>query len=177
MTGSPQLSDEQQHRLMADLCMIAQGFHPSGARTAELIADGYVWVFIAPPPKHGLTGLGKTILVSLACQGTSLFPSQLADAANQVDSSVKGFAAGTSFLDELETQARCGKRLTPTLEQGASLRRSLVLLILLLAMPLSIPVLLPLLTGLVLLAGLVLPRIRILLALNAHDCSPFATSQ
>jgi hypothetical protein len=114
-------SEDQRLHLLADLCMVAQGFHPSRRRADELITDGLIWVLVAKPPKHGLTALGKATLVSLVCQGTSLDASQLADAAKQVDSAVTAFAAGTALLDELETQARDGNRLIPTNEQGGFL--------------------------------------------------------
>ena len=114
-------SEEQQLCLLADLCMVAQGFHPAPDRTAALIAQGYVWVLVAKPPKHGLTELGKGRLVSIVCEGPSLTPSALSDVAKQVDSSVTGFAAASAFLDEVETHARCGHRLAPTAEQGGVL--------------------------------------------------------
>lgn len=117
----PSSPSEHQLCLLADLCMVAQGFHPAPDRTAALIAEGYVWVMVAKPPKHGLTELGKRQLVCLVCEGTSLTPSALSDAAKQVDSSVTGFAAASAFLDEVETQARCGHRVAPTAEQGGCL--------------------------------------------------------
>ncbi|HEL3017005.1 TPA: hypothetical protein UL935_002803 [Stenotrophomonas maltophilia] len=122
MSELPEPSSGSEHlRLLADLCMVAQGFHPSRCRADELIADGLIWVLVAKPPKHGLTALGRTTLISLVFQGTSLDPSELADAAKHVDSAVTAFAAGTALLDELETQAREGNRVMPTVEQGGIL--------------------------------------------------------
>lgn len=119
MSELPEPSSGSEHlHLLADLCMVAQGFHPSRCRADELVADGLIWVLVAAPPKHGLTALGKTTLVSLVCKGTSLDPSQLAEAARRGGSYATTYAAGTSLLDELETQAREGNRLIPTAEQG-----------------------------------------------------------
>lgn len=97
--------------------MLAQGFHPAPDRTAALIAEGYFWVLVAKPLKHRLTELGKTQLVCLVYEETSLTPSEVSDFAKQVNSSVIGFAAASAFLHAIETQARCGHRLAPTAEQ------------------------------------------------------------
>ena len=113
--------EEEQLELMADLSMVAQGFRPSPSRLMELVAAGLVWVLIAKPPQHGLTGLGKTRLVSLVCDGSRLDPTELAAVAERLTPSVTDFAAGTAFLDELESQARSGQKLLPSLEQGTFL--------------------------------------------------------
>jgi hypothetical protein len=107
--------------LMADLSMVAQGFRPSPSRAAELVDAGFVWVMIAKPPQHGLTALGKTTLISLVCDDASLDLAELATAAERLTPSVTDFASGTAFLDELESRARSGQKIRPTLEQGAFL--------------------------------------------------------
>jgi hypothetical protein len=113
--------EEKSLGLMADLSMVAQGFRPSPSRAAELVDAGFVWVMIAKPPEHGLTALGKTTLISLVCDDASLDLAELATAAELLTPSVTDFASGTAFLDELESRARSGQKIRPTLEQGAFL--------------------------------------------------------
>lgn len=107
--------------LLADLSMVAQGFRPSPSRATKLVDAGVVWVMVDKPPQQGLTSLGKTALMSLVCDDALLDPADLAAATERLSPSVTDFASGTAFLDELESQARTGQKLRPTLEQAAFL--------------------------------------------------------
>lgn len=99
------LSDDERHRLLADLCMVAQGFHPSRKRTDELVEEGYVWVLVAKPPKHGLTKFGKWVLVSLASDESNL-PCMPYDFWTRASITTPDYIAATLVLDQLEIQAR-----------------------------------------------------------------------
>lgn len=109
--GSWQLILEGQRLgLTADLSMVVQGFRPSPSRSRELVDAGLVWVMIAKPPQRYLTALGKATLVSLAFDGALLDLAGPAKATERLPAWVTDFASGTAFLDELESQARSGKK-------------------------------------------------------------------
>lgn len=94
----------------ADLCMAAQGFHPSQARLAALSDQDLVWFQPGKPAQFGLTTLGKSQLMEMlkaCCSGA--VDDSLAK-ANSMRPNNAEFSAGMAYFGEFECNLRLGVR-------------------------------------------------------------------
>lgn len=101
--------DKTQLSLLADLCMVAQGFRPGPKRTVELVSQGYLWVSQAKPPEYGMTSQGKAALIDCLFEAADTDADAMNLTARGLTPTAAEFYAGCAFLDEVESRARSGE--------------------------------------------------------------------
>lgn len=109
----------ERRELLADLCMVAQGFRPPRSRFEELHASGLIWIKHVSPPAFGFLSNGRDELLRLLSCISGLETESAIGIAKELSPSVTEFDAGIASLDQLESDARSGNSLHVSLAQFA----------------------------------------------------------